>query len=496
MNTNRRDFLKDTAFAAFAAGLAGCATSKAAGGGATGSLVGFRTAPMDRIRVGFIGVGERGMAALHRVMLFKGVEVTAVGDIRTEAAEEGVAFLKKWKLPGSDAVKAYCGKEDSWKALCEDPNVDILYILTPAHLHTEMIIYGLECGKHVLIEVPGCQTIEQGWRIVRAAEKAQRHCYMLENRCFRELETLAYSMCHQDVLGELAYAEGAYIHPLAWRHLEDHFRNRALKQSLRMDHNWNTYPTHPLGPICRYFDINCGDRMTTLVSMSTDDFTHPAYAKANFPPDAWQNKVAYRGADMNTTLIRTAKGRTIELKFCLSTPRPYTRINQVCGTKGIFQGEPFEIYVAEKPGGPYGWDNEPQYMNEKEREAMRLKYMHPLWKTFGETVKKAGSNDKASKFFAGHGGVDYIMDLSWIYALRNGLPMPQNVYDLATWSSIVDLTRMSVQSGSSPVEIPDFTCGAWSKLVPQPLKDIAMADVGFDPAAFVANVNAWAETKI
>ena len=493
METNRRDFLKDTAFAAFAATLAGCATAKASKG-VTGSLVGFRTAPTDRIRVGFIGVGERGMAALHRVMLFEGVELAAVCDLRQEAADEAAAFLKKWKLPG--AAHVYAGKEDSWKALCQDPEVDILYILTPAHLHTEMIVYGLECGKHVLIEVPGCQTIEQGWEIIRAAEKAQRHCYMLENRCFRELETLAYSMCHQDVLGELAYAEGAYIHPLAWRHLEDHFRNRGLKKSLRMTNNWNTYPTHPLGPICRYFDINCGDRMTTLVSMSTDDFTHPAYAKANFPPDAWQNKVDYRGADMNTTLIRTAKGRTIELKFNLSTPRPYTRINLVAGTKGIFQGEPFEISLCEKPGGLYGWENEPRYMTEKEREEVRAKYMHPLWRTFGATVKKAGDDKKASDFFAGHGGVDYIMDLSWIYAFRKGLPMPQSVYDLATWSSIVDLTRQSVQSGSSPVEIPDFTCGGWAKRVPQTLEDISMADVGFNPEKFLANVSAWAGTKV
>ena len=489
--TNRRDFIKGTALTAVAAAAAGCATGRL--GGVEGSLVNFRVAPMDRIRVGFIGLGERGMAALHRVMLFPGIEAAAICDLRTEATDEGSAFLRKWKLPG--AAKVYAGREDSWKGLCEDPNVDVVYIATPQILHAGQEIYALNCGKHSLCEVAGADTLEQCWAIVEAAEKAQRHCLLLENRCFREPECLALSLAKQGALGELAYAEAAYIHPLCKRNLADHFRNRGLKKSLVRNRNWNLYPTHPLGPMCKYLDINCGDRMTTLVSMSTGDFTHKAYARAAFPPDAWQNKVAYHGADMNTTLIQTAKNRTIELKYNLSTPRPYTRINLLAGTMGCFQGEPFEIHLADKPGGGYpGWDA--QWFDEKRRNEVAEKYKHPLWRKFGPVFKELGANEACNVFFSGHGGVDYIMDMSWIYALRTGSPMSQNVYDLATWSSIVELTRISVQGGSCPVKVPDFTRGGWATEEVPALVDFNPEVIGIDLAALRAKAITWCGAKV
>ena len=490
METDRREFIRATLAGGAMACVAGCACGKVCASGREGSLVGFKTAPMNRIRLGFIGLGERGLAGFHRAMLFPGPEATALCDIRPEPVEEAAAFVKKWNLPG--LARQYKGMADSWKGVCEDPEVDVVYIATPAVLHAEIELFALAHGKHVLCEVPGAMTIDDCWKIVDAAEKARRHCYLLENRCFREAECLALSLAKQGVLGELAFAEAAYIHPLAWRHLEDNFRNRELKETLVSDQNWNTYPTHPLGPMCKYLDINCGDRMTTLVSMSTDDFTHPAYAKANFPPEAWQNKVAYRGCDMNTTLIRTAKGRTIELKFNLSTPRPYTRINLLAGTKGCFQGEPFELTVSEKPGGPYGFENEPKWFDERRRNEYAEKYQHPLWRKFGPTFKELGKLDKCTKFFSGHGGVDYIMELSWIHALRTGRPMPQSVYDLATWSSIVELTRFSVQGGSCPVEVPDFTRGGWKKDDVPPLVDFDAADIGVDLAELKARAKLWA----
>ena len=486
MITDRRGFIKGTACAAMAATAAGCITK---GGASSDSLVGFRTKPMDRIRMGFIGVGERGMAALHRVMLYPGLELAAICDLRTEAAEEGAAFRKKWNLPGAGRV--YAGKEDSWKGLCEDPEVDAVYIATPQGLHAQMEIYALNCGKHVLCEVPGAETIAQCREIVRTAEKAQRHCYLLENRCFREMESLALSLAKQGVLGELAYAEAAYIHNLNSRQLEDSFRNRRLKAAGRIGHVWNTYPTHPLGPICRYFDINRGDRMTKLVTMSTADFVKPAYVRDHFPEGAWQRGLKFEGADMITTLIGTERGRTIELKQSFGSPRPYTRINFLGGTKGSFQGEPFELAFSAKAGaGCHSW------FDAKTREAMRVKYAHPMWRQLGALVKEIGSDSTVTRFFSGHGGPDFLMDLAWIYAFRLGLPMPQDVYDLATWSSIVELSRQSVLNGSIPVEIPDFTGGGWKVAHPEPLKDFDLDAIGFDAKRFRANVIAWSGSKL
>lgn len=485
MNTNRREFIK----AALAGGTVACAAAGCRAlngmGGSEGSLVNFRVAPMERIKVGFIGLGERGLAGFHRAMLFSGVEAAAICDLRPEPVDDAAAFLKKWKLPG--AAHQYKGKDDSWRGVCEDPEVEVVYIVTPQALHAQMELYALECGKHVLCEVPGAETIEDCWRIVEAAEKAQKHCYLLENRCFREPESLALSLAKQGVLGELAYAEAAYIHNLNARQLENNFRNRKTKARGWLGEPWNTYPTHPLGPICRYFDINSGDRMTSLVTMSCGDFVKPAFARDHYGKDEWQNRIAFTGSDMITTLIRTARGRTIELKQSFGSPRPYTRINFLGGTKGCFQGEPFELFFADKAG-----EEASAWFDSGKRTAAAEKYMHPLWKKFGAAVKELGKLDKCTTFFSGHGGVDYIMEMSWVYSLRNGKPMPQNVYDLATWSSIVELSRRSVQNGSQPVEIPDFTRGAWAKNDVPPLVDFDAADIGLDLEAFKAKAKLWA----
>jgi hypothetical protein len=66
----------------------------------------------------------------------------------------------------------------------------------------------------------------------------------------------------------------------------------------------------------------------------------------------------------------------------------------------------------------------------------------------------------------GHGGMDYIMDYRLIHCLRNGLPLDQDVYDAAAWSSVVELSETSVLNGSAPVEVPDFTRGVWEKTAP------------------------------
>ena len=425
------------------------------------TMCNFAAPPMDRIRVGFIGIGERGTTAVFRATGLPGVETAAMADLRRDQCERAKAWLEEKGRPG--AKRVYGGAEESWKAVCDDPGVDLVYVTAPAPLHPQMILYALRAGKHVLTEVPGAQTLDEAWEIVETCEKARRHCMMLENCCYGEMEMLAWNLAHKGLLGTLVHAEGGYIHNLVWRQLEDDFRNRANFGGGTVRRYGNTYPTHALGPICLYMDMNRGDRMESVVSMSSLAAAHSEYAAAKYAPDAWQNRVNWLTGDMNTSIVRTARGRTIMMQYSTASPRPYSRINLIQGTKGCFYDYPPRLALADVPGGEAEW------MDGDAFEKARREHMHPLWRTTGALAAKDG----------GHGGMDFIMDLRWVWCLRNGLPLDMDVYDLATWSAIVPCTAESDEKGGAPVEIPDFTRGGWKDAKPASIGDVDLAKMGF-----------------
>ena len=463
---NRREFLKGTAWMTAAALAAGCSLDKPLFGSAASPMANFRVAPLKKVRVGIIGLGERGSAAVRRLCLIPGVELTAFCDLRPEQVEKQQKFLKEKGKPSVKLV--FQGREDSWKGLA-DADLDLVYICAPAPLHCAMEVYSLGAGKHVLTEVPGAQTNDEAWEIVEACEKARRHCMMLENCCYGEMELLAWNLCHKGLLGTLTHAEGGYIHNLVWRQTEDHFRTRHQKE-LALAHpgavtrRWgNTYPTHALGPICLYMDMNRGDRMERVVSVSSLAASHQEYCAATYAADAWQNQLKWRTGDMNTSIIKTAKGRTIMMQVDMDTPRPYSRINLIQGSKGCFYDYPPRLSLAKKPGQHAAW------LAEKDFAKAREEHMHPLWKTAGEIGKKVG----------GHGGMDFVMDLRWVFCLQNGLPLDMDVYDLASWSSIVPATAESDQKNGAMIELPDFTRGAWRDARPQAIGNIDLKQMGF-----------------
>jgi len=285
---------------------------------------------------------------------------------------------------------------------------------------------------------------------------------MLENCCYGEMELLAWNLAHKGLLGTLVHAEGGYIHNLVWRDLEDNFRNRALFDGGTVLRHGNTYPTHALGPICLYMDMNRGDRMERIVSMSSLSAAHPEFATANYAPDAWQNRLRWLSGDMNTSVIRTARGRTIMLQYSTSSPRPYSRINLIQGTQGCFCDYPPRLALADGPGKDAEW------MDESAFEKAREEHKHPLWKIAGALAARDG----------GHGGMDFLMDLRWVHCLRNGLPLDMDVYDLASWSSIVPCSAESDRKGGAPVELPDFTRGKWKTTEPTSIGGVDLAQAG------------------
>jgi len=450
-----------------AAALGGCRSAAHFEGGNPGTN--FAVPPMARIRVGVIGIGERGTWAVHRISALPGVEIAALCDVRPEAVGNAVAWLNEHKRRG--AMREYKGRNDSWMGLCDDAGVDVVYICTPQALHAQMELRALACGKHVMVEVPAAQTVDECWAIVEAAEKARRHCMMLENCVYGENELLAWNLAHKGLLGTLTHAEGGYIHNLVWRHLENNPRTKGNRQGT-IHRYGNTYPTHSLGPICTYMDMNRGDRMERIVSISSLSAAHTEYAREAYGANEWQNKIDWRTGDMNTSIIRTARGRTIMMQVDMSTPRPYSRINLVQGTKGCFCDYPLRLSLCKRGGGDgHDWKTgEYEWLGKERLAEIKREYGHPLQKAAGAVAKKVG----------GHGGMDFLMDLRWVYCLQNGLPLDMDVYDLASWSSIVPCSAESDRRGGEPVELPDFTRGGWRTAKPVEIGSVDLNKMGYD----------------
>ncbi|KAA6349203.1 Glycosyl hydrolase family 109 protein [termite gut metagenome] len=421
------------------------------------------TAPkLETVRVGFIGLGMRGPDAVARFTHLEGVQIVALCDIHPERVENCQEILKKAELP--EAV-GYSGSEDVWKQLCERDDIDLVYIATDWINHTPMSVYAMEKGKHVACEVPIAISIDECWQLVNTAEKTRKHCIMLENCCYDFYEMTTLNMAQQGLLGEVVHAEGAYIHDLRFLNFRelnitdpdrggynDYWRLRMNEQ-----HTGNYYPTHGLGPVAQALNLGRGDRMKYLVSLSSDQFGMTAYAKEKFGDDSDYAKQTYALGDMNTTLIKTAKGKSIMIQHDVTSPRPYNRKHALSGTKGYIEKYPrpgIALEPSEKLSAKYDNLGAHGFVKKDVYDALIAEYEHPITKEVGELAKKVG----------GHGGMDFIMDYRLIYCLHNGLPLDMNVYDGVDWSCLGELTEISVKHNSAPIAVPDFTRGSWDKV--------------------------------
>ncbi|MEJ0106254.1 MAG: Gfo/Idh/MocA family oxidoreductase [Bacteroidota bacterium] len=447
MKTNRRDFLKVSGLTGI--GLAGVGVLKTDAAGNKQdtrtnnfphfNMCGYAAPEIETVRIGFIGLGNRGPAAVERMTYIEGVDIKALCDIRPEK----VNVVKKSLENSVHHPDVYTGKADEWKKLCERPDIDLVYIATPWSMHTPMAVYALNHGKHVCVEVPAAKTIEECWQLVETSEKTHKHCIILENCCYDFFELLTLNMSRQGLFGEIVHGEGGYIHTL----LEGNFSKDKYYDMWRLKENFrngNLYPTHGLGPVAQALNINRGDKMEYLVSLSGIDFQMAAMAKELAAKDDFYKPYAgkkFRG-NMNTTTIRTNKGKTIMLQHDVTSPNVYSRIHKISGTKGSCLKYPLEGRIA---FGHEDWVNAEEYKN------LETKYTPPIVRKIGEMAKQVG----------GHGGMDFLMDWRTIDCLRNGLPVDMDVYDAALWSSIAPLSEKSVANRSNSIDIPDFTSGSW-----------------------------------
>ena len=409
----------------------------------TTDVLELRCEPIDTVRIAFVGLGMRGSGAVHRYTFLEGIKVVALCDVVPENVERANEILAERGFTRADT---YTGTED-WRRVCERNDVDLIYVCTHWDLHTPIGVYAMEQGKHVALEVPAALTVEECWQLVSTAEKTRRHCIQLENCNYDFFEMATLNMAQQGLFGEIVHTEGAYIHDLRFLNFNDttgYWNMWRLKHNAQ--ENGNLYPTHGLGPIAHILNIHRGDRMDYLVSVSSAQFGMTAYAKEKFGEDSEYAKKTYLNGDMNTSVIRTVKGKTIMLQHDVTSPRPYSRLHTISGTNGFVQKYP-------RPGIALEPDAH-RFLSDVALDSLLRLYEHPIVSEVGQKAKEVG----------GHGGMDFIMDYRLIYCLRNGLPLDMDVYDAAEWSAVIELSRTSVANGGRPVRVPDFTRGAWEKL--------------------------------
>ena len=390
-----------------------------------------KTAPNNPVRIGFVGVGGRGTHLINLLLKIEGLEIRAVCDIVEDRVIRAQRLVEQAGRPRPDG---YSRSETDFKRMCDRDDLDLIYTATPWEWHVPVCVAAMETGKHAATEVPAAVTMDECWRLVEISEKTARHCVMMENCCYSRWMLMVLNMVRQGVFGELLHGECGYLHDgRAYVLNTDPTKQWRTQHLIRR--NGDLYPTHGLGPLAQCMNINRGDQFDYLVSIGSNSRGLNLFAAGKFGPESPQATRKYAQSDVVTTLIKTKNGATIILKYDMCTPRPYSRIDLLQGTRGIFRAYPEEKIYIEGRSPEHAWEPADKY---------RQEYEHPLWKALGES-----------------GGMDFIENYRLIKCLRTGTYPDMDVYDAAAWSVVSELSERSITGKGLRMDFPDFTRGRW-----------------------------------
>jgi predicted dehydrogenase len=450
----RRDFLKSlgsltagiATFSAFSSAQGASVDAPARGVGA--KYMGDFIAPkLDRVKVAIIGVGARGSGHAVQLASITGVEFVGICDRSKDRAERiGAKVVEAGHTP-----KVYSGDDNAWRVMLAETKPDAVFIATPWDVHAVMCVESMKAGAHAFCEVPIAVTVEEMWQIVDTSEATGRHCMMLENVNYGREELLYLNIVRQGLLGELLHGEASYIHELRGQ-MENGDSTGSWRTFEYAKRNGNLYPTHGLGPVAQYMNLARGeDNFGRIVSFSSPAKGRALYAKKSKKLSNPEFKdLDFKGGDMNTSIIKTALGRTIMVQWDETSPRPYSRHNMIQGTQGTLAGFPNRIAIEGITKSYHEWAEDAAW------EEIAAKYEHPLYKRMGELAKAKG----------GHGGMDFLMLFRIIECLQRGEPLDQNVYEGCFWSAVGPLSEKSVDEDGSSQVFPDFTRGNWKNTRP------------------------------
>lgn len=404
------------------------------------------------VRVVLMGVGLRGQNHLDLLLRRTDVEIVAICDIDDRMLSDSKEMITK---SGKKMPLIYTGDLYAWKKMLELKNIDATVISTPWEWHKEMIVTSLEAGiKYVATEVMLGITLQDHWDVVKAAEKYKAHVMMLENVCYRRDVMAVLNMVRQNIFGELVHLQGGYQHDLREVKFNNgidaygngcEFGDKGWSEARWRTHhsvyrNGDLYPTHGIGPIAHYININRGNRFLNIVSFSSKARGLHNHIVQKCGPNHPNANINFKLGDVVTTSISCANGETILLQHDTNLPRPYSLGFRVQGTKGLWMDVAKGIHV-EGTSKAHQWDAAKEWLD---------KYDHPLWKRWSAEAQGSG-----------HGGMDFYVMHSFIESVKRKTATQMDVYDAAAWSAISPLSEQSIELGNETVLFPDFTGGQW-----------------------------------
>jgi predicted dehydrogenase len=414
----------------------------------------FAAPPLETVRMGFVGLGHQGMPHLDNFLRIPGVEVVALCDV---VPGKVAAAARRVLADGRPRPSAYDRGREDFRRMCDREDLDLVFTSTPWEWHAPVCLAAMETGKHAATEIPMGVTLDELWALVETAERTRRHCVMMENCCYDRTEMMILNMVRQGVFGELIHAECGYLHDLRQLKLTDFYEER-WRVAHSIARNGDLYPTHGLGPVAQWMNINRGNQFDHLVSVASKGRGLNLWAAEHLGSGSPEARQHYALGDVVTTMIRTANGETIQVVHDTNLPRPYTRKILLQGTKGVVRKYPEQKIHIEGVSPPHRWEDLLEW---------RDRYEHPVWAALEDAARGAG-----------HGGMDYIEDFRLIQCLREGAPMDMDVYDGAAWSAVAELSEQSI-ARRQVLDVPDFTRGAWPARPP-----LGIVDVG-EPAGAV-----------
>ena len=457
-NLDRRDFIRSAAIAGAGLGL-GVDRLSAQDGAALGAQAQplrrtapgvaddalFRAPPLERVRVGFVGVGHQGTGHVRNFTRLENVDIVAICDLLPEHAERSRRIVTE---AGGRSPTVYSGSVRDYERMIDNERVDLVFTASPWEWHAPVMLYAMRNGAHAATEIPMGVSLDELWELVETAESTRRHCVMMENCCYDRAEMMIRNMARQGLFGDLLHAECGYLHDLRELKLTDFYVNRwRVRHSITR--NGDLYPTHGLGPVAQWMNVNRGNQFDYLVSMTGPSRGLTLWAAEHIGHDSPEARQHYTLGDVTNTLIRTKSGQTVLVTHDTNLPRPYSRRIVLQGTEGVVRKYPEGLIHVEGRSQAHRWE---------QLESYRDEFEHPIWRSLEEQARGAG-----------HGGMDYIEDYRLVQSLRDGAPMDMDVYDGAAWTAVSMLSEQSVAQRSRSIDFPDFTRGAWMRRPPLPI---------------------------
>ena len=395
------------------------------------------------VRVGVVGVGNRGRGLLSTMLTMEGLEFPALCDINAANLVMAQDMVVK---AGHPKPEGYTGGDHVFEKLMERDDLDAVIIATYWQWHTPMAVYAMKHGKYPGVEVPAALTLEECWDLVNTSEKTGVPCMMLENWSFRQDNLAVLNMIRQGLFGEIVHCHCAHSHDCIDHWFFDPQGNIRWGGEFLVRRNCDQYPTHSLGPVLSWMDINRGDSFASMTSTATDSRGINAYFIRKFGADHPNAKRKFKQGDIVTSVIRTRKGKSIVVNYDMQLPRPYDNRWMIQGTLGLYDEDKFSLYITDKSPKYHEWEPFAPYQQQ---------FDHTWWK------EMMGSSSEM-----GHGGTDFLELKKFLEAVRNRTQTPIDVYDSVTMSSIVALSEQSIAKGGAPVDCPDFTRGKWKEWKP------------------------------